>query len=138
MTLLLDFLLFSPHTGAPRGNNGPTCFLGLQSGKRGCLSSVAPGFALRNRDVSHPLLPGNFRLPNEGFTVWRQLRIIIALNLATPVSWTTGFQTEALSQNYREDWFKDRLLGPIPEFISYISNKSLGDGAAAHAGNHTL
>lgn len=60
---------FFPHTGAPRGNNGPTCFLGLQSGRRGCLSSAAPGFGLSNGDVSHPLLPGNFRSPKEGVTV---------------------------------------------------------------------
>lgn len=76
----------SPYAGAPRGNNGSLVSLGCKARRRDRLSSAAPGFGLSNGDVSRPLLPGNFRSPKEGFTVWRQLRIIITLNLATPVS----------------------------------------------------
>ena len=86
MALLLSFLPHPPSPGAPRVNNGPSCFLGLQGTEKGLIVFSAPGFGLSDGNVSRPLMPGNFRSPKEGFTVWRQLRIIITLNLATPVS----------------------------------------------------
>lgn len=54
-----------------RGITGRLVSLGYKARRRGCLSSAAPGFGLSDEDISHALLPGNFRSPNEGFTVWR-------------------------------------------------------------------
>lgn len=89
--------LFPPPSlhGAPGGITGRLVSLGYKAHRRGCLSSAAPDFGLSDGGVSHPLLPGNFRSPKEGFTVWRRLRIIITLNLVISVSqpWTGGFQT---------------------------------------------
>lgn len=62
-----------------------TCFFEPQASEKGLLVLCGSWLQLRPGE-SHLQLPGKFRLPQEGFAVWQQLRLIIIPNLSTPAS----------------------------------------------------
>lgn len=62
-----------------------TCFFEPQAIEKGLLVLCGSWLRLRPGE-SHLQLPGKFRLPQGGFTVWQQPRLIIIPNLSTPAS----------------------------------------------------